>query len=340
MLELINVSKQYTRDANAVHNLTLYLESGRLLALFGPSGGGKTTVLRLLAGLETPDSGEIRLDGRCVSGAHGRISPEQRRIGMVFQDYALYPNLTVHANIAQALPNLSARERDRRVTELLVLVGLELMDQRYPRQLSGIQQQRVALARTLAANPKVVLLDDPFATIAAPLRRHVRAEVRRILRAAGVTAILVTHNFEEALGIADEIAVMMHGTIVQCGVPHEIYQHPATRAIATFVGDTHLLPGEAGGSYVRCALGELALIKPLNGPVDVLIRPESLHLNAGGEPNAWIERMSLFGRQRLITVRLPDTTLLDVRTHRRFNAPGDPAVHVGVHGPVIAYPRS
>ncbi|MBC8075555.1 MAG: ABC transporter ATP-binding protein, partial [Chloroflexales bacterium] len=232
------VHKQYGA-VRAVVDVDLTLASGQLLALLGPSGCGKTTLLRLLAGFEPPDTGTISIGGRQVAGPNGLVPPEQRRVGMVFQDYALFPHLSLKENIAYGLPRSNGR--DARVAELLALVGLESLGTRSPHQLSGGQQQRAALARALAPGPAVMLLDEPFSNLDASLRRTVRSEVRRILQAAGATVLFVTHDQEEALSLADQVAVMLEGRILQVGRPATIYERPTTREVAAFVGAANFL---------------------------------------------------------------------------------------------------
>ncbi|GIV97167.1 MAG: hypothetical protein KatS3mg057_1824 [Herpetosiphonaceae bacterium] len=217
------ISKRYG-TVQAVREVTLALERGQFLALLGPSGCGKTTTLRLLAGFEIPDSGEIAIGGQKVSAPGLFIPPERRRIGMVFQDYALFPHMNVERNIAYGLSR--GPEQAARIQEVLELVGLVGLEKRMPHELSGGQQQRVALARALAARPEVVLLDEPFSNLDTGLRVRVRAEVREILARAGATAVFVTHDQEEALSLADQVAVMLNGQLVQCASPEEVLSPP------------------------------------------------------------------------------------------------------------------
>jgi iron(III) transport system ATP-binding protein len=266
----------------AVEGAELCVERGEFVALLGPSGCGKTTFLRLVAGFERPDGGTVAIDGRQVAGSTW-VPPERRHVGMVFQDYALFPHLTVAENVGFGLDR---NGRARRVSEALELVGLGGLDARYPAELSGGQQQRVALARALAPRPAVVLLDEPWSNIDALMRAAMRDELCAILRAADVTVVLVTHEREEAFSLADRIALMQHGTIVQAGSPEQIYFEPATRWAAEFVGAANVLSGRAAGSRVETAIGTFAAeCGNSHAPVDVVVRPELLELRpdpAGG----------------------------------------------------------
>jgi iron(III) transport system ATP-binding protein len=271
MIQLDGVTKSFGAVA-AVADAALSVERGELLAVLGPSGCGKTTMLRLIAGFEMPDSGEVRIDGRAVSGGDW-VPPERRHVGMVFQDYALFPHLSVAENIGYGLPR---SRRAERVAEVLALVGLAGLGERRPHELSGGQQQRVALARALAPEPSIVLLDEPWSNIDPLLRGAMRDDIARILRTAGVTVVLVTHDQEEAFSLADRIALMDAGRIVQVGTPEEMYYRPVTRRVAEFVGATNFVPAQS-------RLGR-ALVKD-DGGGDVLVRPELVALSideAGG----------------------------------------------------------
>ncbi|MGQ9826630.1 MAG: ABC transporter ATP-binding protein [Roseiflexus sp.] len=337
-IELRAVSKWFNRNTPAVQQVSLQAPRGMLLALLGPSGCGKTTTLRLIAGLEMPDAGEIYLSGRRVAGSGDWIPPEQRQVGMVFQDYALFPHLSVRDNIAFGLKGRSAHERATRVAELLALAGLESLADRYPHQLSGGQQQRVALARALAPNPQVILLDEPFSNLDAVLRKATREEVRRILRQSGATAVFVTHDQEEAFSIADMVAVMRHGRIEQIGAPHDIYLRPATRAVATFVGEANFVPGSACGECVDCVLGTVALVTPRNGMVEVMVRPEALDLQPDANGCGLIEEIVFFGHDQLIGIRMCDGSLIQARTGPRTDIAPGVRVAVRVHGEAVAFP--
>jgi iron(III) transport system ATP-binding protein len=262
----------------AVEVVDLDVSRGEFVGVLGPSGCGKTTLLRLVAGFERPDAGRIEIDGRVVAGPRYNEPPEQRRIGMVFQESALFPHLDVAGNIGFGLPR---RGRDARVAELVALVGLAGLHRRMPHELSGGQQQRVALARALAPDPALILLDEPFSNLDATLRAQLRIEVREILRAAHATAVFVTHDQSEALEISDRVAVMRAGRIEQISTPDELYLRPVNRFVAGFVGEANLLPGQVRHGEVMTIVGRF---RPQDseltdgGRAEVLLRPEQLHM--------------------------------------------------------------
>ncbi|MEQ8833369.1 MAG: ATP-binding cassette domain-containing protein [Miltoncostaeaceae bacterium] len=296
-------------DIDALDGADLRVAAGTLTAVIGPSGCGKTTLLRTVAGFETPDGGEIDVGGRQVAGPCRFVPPRERDIGMVFQDYALFPHMDVYGNVGYAL----GRRPDRRtVDEMLEVVGLPGLGGRRPNELSGGQQQRVALARALVAHPAVVLLDEPFSNLDAALRQQVRAEVRAILERAGVSALLVTHDQEEALSMADRLVVMRGGRVVQEGEPDAVYQHPATRWVAGFLGAIEALPGTARGEVVATPLGAVEERGVPQGAVEVLVRPEDIAMAAeGGDAPSeavagTVVRREFFGHDQLVSVALAD----------------------------------
>jgi iron(III) transport system ATP-binding protein len=263
--------------------VNLEVPAGSLTAILGPSGSGKTSLLRLLAGFERADAGTIRIGDALVDGPGVYVAPERRRIGYVPQEGSLFPHLTVEANAGFGL---SARERrGGRAASMLEMVGLAGLGKRYPHQLSGGQQQRVALARALAIEPAVVLLDEPFASLDAHLRASVRADVQEIFRRAGTTAVLVTHDQDEALSVADRVAALRDGKIAQYAAPEDLYRRPVDAELATFVGEANLLEGVLTGAVAKTLLGDLPLdsaaaVLGTAGQVTVLIRPEQIDLTA------------------------------------------------------------
>ena len=264
-----------------VKDASLTLSNGQIGSLLGPSGCGKSTFLRALAGFEPLMSGDIIMDGNTYSTASFTLAPEQRQIGMVFQDLALFPHLTIEQNIAFGLHNWPKAKIEQRVDKLLALVGLEDMKKRYPHSLSGGQQQRIALARAIAPKPKLLLLDEPFSGLDAALREALVPEVREILLKEKISALLVTHDQMEAFAIADKVAVMYGGQIQQYDVPHTIYHEPATRFVADFVGEGDFLSGIVlDNNRVQSSLGILNIDKPhnfsVNQAVEILVRPDDL----------------------------------------------------------------
>jgi iron(III) transport system ATP-binding protein len=323
-----------------VKGVDLTVAEGEFVALLGQSGCGKTTTLRLIAGLEIPDTGTIAINGIPTVDPGVWLAPEQRRIGMVFQDGALFPHLSVAKNVGFGLPR--GGDRKSAVADALRLVGLAGYEGRMPHELSGGQQQRVALARALAPKPAVILLDEPFSNLDAELRASVRTDVREILARANATAILVTHDQEEALSLADRVAVMWDGRIVQDAGPEELYHRPANKTIGMFVGDAQFIPGTGTGRRVACELGDLPAHGAASGPVDIMIRPEALRLTPQGEAasaNATVLTRLFFGHDQLMKIELDSGRTLNARlgTYGGIR-PGD-RVHVGVRGAVLTFPR-
>lgn len=326
-------------DVVAVDAVDLQVHDGELLALLGPSGCGKTTTLRLVAGFERPDAGTVVLDGHEVAGPERFVPPERRRVGVVFQDYALFPHLSVARNVGYGVRDRAGRAA--RIGEMLELVGLVDMADRYPHELSGGQQQRVALARALAPDPSLVLLDEPFSNLDASMRVQVRDEVRAILARAGATAVVVTHDQEEALSLADRVAVMCSGRVLQVDAPAVLYADPVDRFVATFVGSADIVHGDADGATVVTALGALPLggAAP-RGSLDVVVRPERVRLRLDGAGEGLVRSITYFGHDQLVAVSLPDGTEVHSRMGpgRSFE-PGD-RVGVSVTGDVLAFPSA
>jgi len=327
----------------AVAGAVLEVRQGEVVALLGPSGSGKTTLLRTIAGFERPDRGMVTIGDRVVVGDGCWVEPEDRHLGMVFQDGALFPHMTVAANVGFGEP------REGRVEECLELVGLADRGRSYPHELSGGEAQRVALARALATEPEVVLLDEPFASLDAGLRVALREEVVGILRATGASALLVTHDQQEALSLADAVVVMRRGVVEQAGAPGEIYDRPTSRWAAEFLGAAEILPGTVSGESVECELGRFpAPPGAPTGAVEVIIRPECLVLDAGpdegaaapGALAATVVDRSYYGHDQLLGLELASGR----RVHSRMAGvapwrPGD-RVQVRVEGPVTVLPAA
>jgi iron(III) transport system ATP-binding protein len=308
-LSLQGVTKSFGR-VTAVHELNLKLGKGEFLSLLGPSGSGKTTVLRLIAGLEEPDRGRIAIGGQVVADAQTGVwvPPERRGIGIVFQDYALFPHMTALQNVAFGLRGCSRRERTKRAMEALEQVGLKDLARRYPHELSGGEQQRVALARALAPGPEVLLLDEPFSNLDKNLRTWLRAEVKEILTAAGVTVVFVTHDQEEAFFMGGRIAVLSRGRLEQLGTPEELYYRPATRFVAEFIGRADFLPAIRCREGLETELGFFPLEAAENGApeeLEILIRPDRVEIEPDPQGQAVIVARRFVGPQKLYCLELP-----------------------------------
>ncbi len=333
--------------------LQLEVPAGSFTAILGPSGSGKTTLLRLLAGFQPPDRGSIAIGARVVDGQGTHVRPEHRKIGYVPQEGGLFPHLTVRGNVAFGL---SRAQRRQGVDSLLELVGLGELERRYPHQLSGGQQQRVALARALAVKPEVVLLDEPFASLDAQQRSSVREEVVRILRESATTTLLVTHDQDEALSLADLVAVLRDGGIAQCATPQELYARPVDEQLARFVGEANLIDGVLDGALVDTPLGKLSVHhhgEPLpNGcRVSALIRPEQIELHAAtdgeranGEDGlrGQIVKSGYHGHDAVLHVQLArehGERPLIVRTLGDLHLGHGANVKLSARGPVLVWPR-
>jgi len=286
----------------ALDGFSLDVPQGSLLALVGPSGCGKTTALRVIAGFEHPQSGTVRIRDKIVVGNGKNIPPEKRNVGMVFQDYALFPHVSVAENVGYGV---RGADRVQRVHDVLRLVGLEDHGLRFPHELSGGEQQRVALARALAPAPDVVLLDEPFSNLDAPQRERMRRELRRILKGAGATAVFVTHDQAEALAIADVLAVMSDGRIVQSGIPDDVYTEPVSPWVARFLGDAILLGGTVENGVVATVLGPINSGLPSGSPAQVMIRPEWLSPRVSAEGAGRVTDREFYGHDQLVEIELP-----------------------------------
>lgn len=325
-----------------LHDITLGVAAGTITAVLGPSGCGKTTLLRILAGFEGPDAGVVRIGGHAVADGEGLDVPaHRRRVGLMPQEGALFPHLDVAGNIAFGLRRRRSAASGRVVRRWLSVVGLDGLARARPAELSGGQQQRVALARALAAEPSVVLLDEPFAALDTALRTRVREDIAAILREAGTTALLVTHDQAEALSLADSVALLMDGTIAAHQPPAELYQQPATLAAARFVGSTVELSGRAHGGRVDTVLGRHPSRLPVrDGTVIVAVRPEQVGIGGPGEPGvpAAVIARHFYGAESAVELVLGEGTPMVARTGRPDGpVPGD-RVSVTIAGPVLAYP--
>ncbi|HET7017839.1 MAG TPA: ABC transporter ATP-binding protein [Streptosporangiaceae bacterium] len=342
-------------------DLDLDVPAGSLTAILGPSGSGKTTLLRILAGFEQADAGTVLIGDAVVDGEGTHVAPERRRIGYVPQEGSLFPHLNVTANVGFGLP--SKQRSGRHIADLLEAVGLADLGKRYPHELSGGQQQRVALARALAIRPDVVLLDEPFASLDAHLRASIRTDVQQIFAAAGTTAVLVTHDQDEALAIADRVAVLRDGRIAQYSAPAELYSRPVDSALARFVGDANLLEGVRRDGLVDTVLGQLPVDLTHPGPgtgtaengdagvqphlVTVLVRPEHIELVATDQAEPAVGKVGrvieseYYGHDAVLRIKLEqaDNEPIVVRTTGDHRLPAGSLVLLRARGPVLTWPR-
>ena len=314
-LELKGVVQRYGKHT-VVAGVDFHLEGGQIACLLGPSGCGKTTLLRCIAGFEEIADGEIRLHGAVVSAASYRLPPEKRRIGMVFQDYALFPHLTVEQNVAFGLGRKPQEEAHLRVRQLLATVGLAGQGDKFPHELSGGQQQRVALARALAPEPQLLLLDEPFSNLDGELRRKLSHEVRDILKSRGTSAILVTHDQEEAFAVSDHVGVFKEGRLEQWDTPYNLYHEPLTPFVASFIGQGYFIRGQLDTpESVQTELGLLrgnrAYTWPTGGAVDVLLRPDDIVYAPDSALQARIVGKTFLGASTLYRLQLPTGSQLE-----------------------------
>lgn len=314
-VQCTGVTKRFPHtSADALHTLDLSAEQGSILALLGPSGSGKTTALRIIAGFDAPDTGIVEIAGQVVAGPGRFVRADHRRIGMVFQEYALFPHLTVAGNVGFGIEDRAVR--GRRVSESLALVGMSELGNRMPHELSGGQQQRVALARALCPQPAVLLLDEPFSNLDEALRKQVRNEVRDILKFTGTTALFVTHDQDEALFMGDRIAVLDRGMLQQVAEPEEIYHTPATRFVAEFIGVADFLPAGYADGRLRTVAGDVQWDgEPPREGAEVLLRPDDLTLTPAESGHGVIMDRVFLGPTYLYGVALDSGRSVRVMQH-------------------------
>ena len=352
ILHLNGIRKQFPKThALAVADVCLTVEPGEIISLLGPSGCGKTTLLRLIAGFERPDAGSIAIAGETVASEGVWVHPEHRHLGMVFQEYALFPHLTVADNVAFGLQKrrgdkfslkvwrksmTDAKAIRDRVSELLELVGLHGLEKRYPHELSGGQRQRVALARALAPSPEMVLLDEPLSNLDLQVRLYLREEVRKILKNTGTTAIFVTHDREEALVISDRVAVMRQGAIEQLGTPEEIYQEPASRFVAGFVTEANFLSARRIGQQWETEVGCFDILESgINSDsssiemAELMIREEDLMLHPNEQAPVVIRDRQFLGREHRYCLITPSGQEIHARSTANTLLPVGTRVSVG-----------
>lgn len=341
MLEISNLTKFFS-GMPVLKDVELTVKQGMLVAILGASGSGKTTLLRLIAGFLNPDAGQIKLDGKTIASNTKSLKPEQRGIGYVAQEGALFPHLNVEQNIGFGL-NRTQRKDKKRIEELLQMVGLPShYAQRPPQALSGGEQQRVALARALAPRPRLLLLDEPFSALDAGLRAETRAAVAKALEAENATAILVTHDQSEALSMGHMVGVMQQGALAQWAAPKNLYSQPNSPEIASFVGEAVFLPAQANGKQALCALGVVELSLPVaGGPVKLMVRPEQIKISSSMQGvKARVQKITYYGHDAAIEMQLCQNHSQNLTT--RVSGAEIPKVGaditIYVQGPVIAFP--
>lgn len=315
--------KKYSlKESYAIRNVSLNVKKGELLALVGESGSGKTTLLRLIAGFEEPDKGEIEINGKIVVSETQYVSPDKRKVGMVFQDYALFPHLRVYDNIAFGIKKLDKAHRDKRIKEVLRLVGLQSFEKRYPHELSGGQQQRTALARALAPNPDLILLDEPFSNLDGVMKDRVREEIKQIIKSTGITAIFVTHDTRDALSTADRIAILKDGQIQQLDTPFNLYNDPSNIYVANFFGKVNVLNAtvKEGGFDSQAGFIPSEIANNYTDKVTLTIRPENINIVSPGESplHGRVESINYFGDHYevlLHTIKNNQTYKLSIKTY-------------------------
>ncbi len=344
LLQLRNVTCHYGPE-RGIQNVSIGVTEGSQVCLLGPSGCGKTTVLRAIAGLQFVSVGSIHIGGREVSGPNLSLPPERRRIGMVFQDHALFPNLTVSENVGSGLRNMNRHNRQRSVRELLERMGLELHAARYPHELSGGQQQRVALARALAPKPLLLLMDEPFSNLDLDLRERMGQEISDELKANNITCVIVTHDQNDAFALGDEVGVMLAGAIVQWDTPYNLYHQPVNRFVADFIGNGVFLPGRViSKQAVYTQLSELtrsaALDWPVGTEVEVLIRPDDVVHDPDRPIEATVVRRAFKGAEILYTLKADANTILLALfpSHTHFGVGEKVGVRLEVDH-LVAFPR-
>ena len=317
VVELSDVGKRYGNVA-AISSVSFAVSAGEILSLLGPSGCGKTTVLRLIAGFEVPDRGEIRLNGAVVSGGGVHMAPERRLVGMLFQEYALFPHLTVEENVGFGLGRLTADDRHMKLRRAMELVRLDGLEARYPHELSGGQQQRVALARTLAPEPVIVLFDEPFSNIDASLRARMRVRVETILRDGGISAVFVTHDREEAFAMADRVAVMHEGRIEQIDSPQAVYYSPSSPDVARICGSANFIDGTIESGWAATEVGRLQWTSPDDrvqegSSVWIIAHPDDFRVQYGSNATAKVLSNEFRGDETVLRILLPSGKVISAR---------------------------
>ncbi len=329
ILEANHIGKKYRGAADwAVSDFSAAIQQGEIIVLLGESGCGKTTILRMISGFETPDTGDLYLHGKLVAGKDTFIEPERRGVGIVFQDYGLFPHKTVEQNIRFGLFRISAKEAGRRIQEVLELTGLQGLEKRYPHQLSGGQQQRVAVARAIAPNPEILLFDEPFSNIDSKRREQLRREIREIVKQTGITSLFVTHDTRDVMAIADRVFVLRNGVTLQQGAPADVYNHPRNSYVAEFFGKTNIITATTATNCYILPFGKLATPTPPAIPgqqVTLSIRPDAFEITAMQTPDSFkaeILHAQFFGEYQELTCQvtgIPGTLIISAPAHLSFS---------------------
>ncbi len=341
LLDITNLSCAYGEHP-ILKGVSLSLQEGEILSILGPSGCGKTTALRTIAGFIKVQNGEISLSGELISCTGWSMAPEKRGIGMVFQDYALFPHLSIEENIAFGLCHLSAAQRTETVDQMLELIGMSQLKGRYPHELSGGQQQRIALARALAPRPRLLLMDEPFSNLDTDMRKQLSGEMRQILKHQGIAAIVVTHDQQEAFTLSDKVAVLISGEVKQCGTPQELFYTPASPDVASFVSNGMLFKGVAtGDSCFETELGLVESAEPLGftdgQAVEIFLRPTDLELTPDRHSSAQIEQIEFQGTHSLYSLRLHSGKQVQVLRigQDHFEAGDQVGLRISAHHPIV-----
>ncbi len=332
ILSLENIEKSYKGDLDfKLSDVNIQVEAGKMVALVGESGCGKTTILRMVAGLETPDQGIITINNQQVFNNHSLVKPNRRKVGMVFQDNALFPHLSVEKNIAFGIDKLSKQEQTERIQKYLKLVGLEGYEKRFPHELSGGQQQRVAIARALAPQPSILLMDEPFSSLDGILKNRIRSEIKQILNEANITALFVTHDTQDALAVGDQMIVVRNGKILQDNTPKHIFNHPIDEYVANMFGKTNIIQGKIINGIIDSEIGPIPYTQNKNAS-SFSLRPEIFQVDHSKESNLRgiikdiydlgnFQELDVLINNKLITISLPIDTLFEKGQEIHLNVP-------------------
>jgi iron(III) transport system ATP-binding protein len=337
MIDITDIKRRFGGH-DVLKGVSFQIPAGHLAVLFGPSGCGKTTLLRIIAGLEHADSGTVSICGRKIAGPGTRVKPEDRKVGLVFQDLALFPHLTVEKNIEFGIGR--SADRGQRTSEMLELTHLESLRDRFPHELSGGEQQRVAVARALAPGPDLLLLDEPFANLDATLRCTVRNEMIELLGRVGTTSIMVTHDRSEALSAAQTLLVMSQGRLLQSGAPRELYENPEDRVVATLLGDGNLLNCNIHDGKAESCLGVVDAADRPDGPAQIFVRTEHITIEMDENGKATVIGSAYLGHDSMTEIRFLDGQMIKAREHQDFTSAPGSIVTARISGPCTFFDQT